>query len=187
VASYDWSELDSIVDVGGGYGILLAQILHANSTATGTVFDREHCRNGAETVIAENGMADRLRFVGGDFFDSVPKGADAYVLKNVIHDVNDERAAVILRNCRNAMNPTSRLLLIERLLPERMDRTPEHRRMIWTDLNMLVATGGQERTRAGYGRLLAAAGLRLSAATPTPAGVHIIEAEPTSRPDVKGS
>lgn len=175
--AYDWSAITSIVDVGGGYGALLLQILGAHPAATGIVFDREHCRKGAEAAISQ--LAGRCQFVGGDFFQSVPAGADAYVLKSVIHDWNDERATTILRNCRKAMRPDSRLLLVERVLPERLSQTGEHRRMMWTDLNMMVATGGQERDRSAYERLLATAGLRLLEITPTSVGVHVVEAEPT--------
>jgi orsellinic acid C2-O-methyltransferase len=179
--AYDFDGLTSLVDVGGGYGTLLAPILHASAERTGVVFDRPGAADGARRVIEQEKLTERYRFIGGDFFtDPVPAGADAYVLKSVIHDWDDERALAILHACRRAMRPDSRLLLIEVVLPDQLDQVAEHRRMVWADLNMMVATGGQERSRSQYEALLTEAGLRLERIVPidTPTMMSVIEARP---------
>lgn len=181
VRAYDFGTLKSFVDVGGGYGTLLLPVLGADEERSGVVFDRPGCEDGAQGIIEQAGLADRYTFAGGDFFvDPVPPGADAYLLKSVIHDWDDDRAVAILRACRAAMRADSRLLLVEAVLPDRLGQVPEHRRMVWADLNMLVATGGQERSRSQYEALLGAAGLRLDHIVPidTPTMMSVIEAQP---------
>jgi orsellinic acid C2-O-methyltransferase len=166
--AYDFTGIASIVDVGGGYGTLLPPILHAYPAMTGTVFDRPHCADGAAANAEKEGLADRYGFVSGDFFtDALPAGADAYLLKSVIHDWDDERSVAVLRRCREAMREDSRLLMVEVVLPDRLADEPAHRRMVWADLNMLVATGGRERTESEYNTLFDAAGLRVSRILPT--------------------
>lgn len=179
--AYDFSGIGTVVDVGGGHGALLVPILHANPSMTGVVFDRPHCAAGAGKRIEREGLGERYRFSGGDFFtDPLPPGADAYLLKSVIHDWNDERAIGILRACRQAMTAASRLLLLEVVIPDRLAQLPDHRRMMWADLNMLVATGGRERTESHYRALLDAAGLRMSRILPTstPTRMNVVEALP---------
>ncbi len=163
-AAYDFSAFGSLVDVGGGPGLLLATILAANPGLSGTLFDRPEVVAGA-----------RLPSVAGDFFVEVPAGADAYLLSRVIHDWDDEEAVAILRTCRRAMPDTATLLLVEALLPDRAVDDPAAVRM---DLHMLTLLHGRERTRAEYAALLAAAGLRLTRVIPAGAGsgVHVIEA-----------
>jgi hypothetical protein len=180
-ATYDYSGVARIIDVGGGYGALLPPILRAHPEMTGVVFDRPHCRNGAEQLVRQAGLSDRYAFVSGDFFvDPLPTGADAYVLKSVLHDWDDDRAGAILRRCHDAMHDKSRLLIVEVVVPDRLDNTAEHRGLVYADLHMLVATGGRERTEAQYRRLLDEAGLDLThiVSTDTPAGLDIIEARP---------
>lgn len=179
--AYDFSGVSSIADIGGGYGTLLPPILHADPAMSGIVFDRPHCRTTAEEIIETEQLSDRYTFQGGDFFtDSLPAGADAYLLKMVIHDWDDDRSVAILRRCRGAMRDSSRLLIIEVVVPERLDRVAEHRRMIWADLNMLVTTGGRERTETEYRALAAAAGLSISRILPTdtPTRLSVVEMLP---------
>ena len=171
VAALDLSEVRTVVDVGGGDGTLLAEILRADRRLEGVLFD-------LPDALGE--PADRLRPVAGDFFSTVPEGADAYVLKQILHDWEDEPATRILRSCRTAMKPGARLLILERMLPERA--TEDDLQPLMVDLLMLVATGGRERTEREFRDLLAAADLRLhdvSAPLP-PFDYRIIEARRTS-------
>ena len=173
--SYDFSAFRTIVDVGGGFGALLPPILKANPELRGIVFDLPRCRDGARTLAEKTGIADRCEFVGGDFFtDSLPN-ADAYIIKSVIHDWDDERSVAILRTIRAAMGPEARLLVVEPILPERPGSSPFDAMLAHTDLNMLVVTGGRERTEADFRRLIERAGLRTARILPTPATMSIIE------------
>ena len=174
--SYDFSGIDTIVDVGGGYGALLPPILHEYPQLRGVVFDRPHCRAGAEALVKGAGLADRCTFVGGDFFTDDYPAADAYVLKSVIHDWDDSHSLRLLRRCRAHMAPGTRLLIVEVVVPDRLEQTAAHRRMVWADLRMLVSTGGRERSYRDYERLLDQAGLWLAGVTPTGAALDVIEA-----------
>jgi hypothetical protein len=177
--AYDFSGMRSIVDVGGGRGALLPPILRANPVMTGTVFDLVGCREGAVRVFEKTKIADRAEFVAGDFFeDALPPHADAYALKSVLHDWDDERCIAILQACRTAMRDRSRLLVIELIVPERPGSSDEDQGIVQNDLNMLVATGGRERTELEYGRLLDAASLRISRVIPTLAPLSVTEALP---------
>ena len=174
----DFSEAGLVVDVGGGTGELLAAILAANPTLQGVLFDLPHVVAHAGSVRTDRHVGDRMQLVGGSFFDAVPSGGGTYLLKTVIHDWDDARATTILRNCRSAMAPASRLLLVERELPEpgQPGRTAE---AFLLDLEMLVMTpGGRERTRSEFASLLAGAGFNLAKIVPTGAPVSIIEAIP---------
>jgi hypothetical protein len=176
-AAYDFARMDTIVDVGGGYGALLPPILRRHLHLRGVVFDRPHCRAGAKQLMRQEGITARCTFAGGDFFvDDLPAGADAYVLKSVIHDWDDERSIAVLRRCRDAMRDDSRVLVVETTVPDRLDQSPAHRRIVSADLRMLIATGGRERTRGQYATLFEAAGLRLADVHPTGAPLDIIEA-----------
>ena len=172
---YDFSQ-KRIVDVGGGYGELLAQILIAYPTARGVLFDMAHAIEKARDAFATRGLDDRCEFAYGDFFESVPAGADIYVLKSVIHDWPDERARVILQTCRRAMHPRARLLVIERLMPEKLEPGPEAEALARSDLHMLVALGAQERTHAEMDALLDSAGLKPLRTLDTASGFQIVEA-----------
>ena len=177
VDAYDFGRHRTLVDVGGGRGRLLAAILARSPDLRGVLFDQPIVVGGAEAVLAEAGVADRCARVGGDFLAAVPDGADAYVLKAVLHDWPDAECVAILRNVRRAMDPTGVVLLIEQLL----DEGPDPLRTALSDLNMLVAPGGRERDRDAYGALLAAAGLRLVDVVPTRSDVFVIAARVADR------
>lgn len=170
-AVYDFSGLGTIIDVGGGYGSLLAAILSANPGLRGVLFDRPQAVTEARRQLEAAALGRRCEMVAGDFFVSVPAGGDAYILKRVIHDWDDERAGAILRNCHRAMPEHGRLLVIELVLPPGND--PSLGKLF--DLLMLVDLGGRERTEADYRTLLAGAGFELTAVTPTPSLVSVVE------------
>jgi len=160
--AYDFSSMRKVVDVGGGQGALLAGILRANPKLHGVVFDLPRLADGARRAIAASGVADRLEFAGGDFFEAVPPGADAYMLKHVIHDWDDAKATRILATCRAAMGPETKLMIVEGVYPPRIDGSPESEGAARNDVNMMVCTGGRQRSEAEFRELYAAAGLRLN-------------------------
>jgi hypothetical protein len=128
--------------------------------------------------VADASVSTRCKIIAGDFFHSVPEASDAYVLKYVIHDWDDEQSVAILSNCRKAMPQASKILLIERIMPERMEVTPIHQRIAMADMNMLAMPGGQERTEQEYRNLFAAAGLLLERIIPLPGSeISVIEAK----------
>lgn len=179
VAAYDYGRFGTIVDVGGNVGPLLAGILHAHPGVRGVLFDLPFVVADAASILAEAGVTDRCTVVGGDFFAAVPGGADAYVLKYIIHDWDDARAGTILRRCREAMAPDATLLLIEQVLPERLETGAAAWQAARLDLQMLVLTsGGRERTEAEFRRLLAGAGFALQRVVPTASPFSILEAVP---------
>lgn len=171
---YDFSGARSIVDVGGGRGALMAEILNAHSGARGTVFDRPEVADGAAELLRRAGVTDRCDFVAGDFFEGLPGGGDIYTMKSVLHNWDDESSLNILRNCRNAMGPDSRLLVIERVVPDGGD--PSEAKLF--DVNMLVTTGGLERTRREYADLFEQSGFELTSIIPTNSPVSIVEGLP---------
>jgi hypothetical protein len=171
VAAYDFSASSTVVDVGGGDGGLLSAILKSNPNLRGVLADLPHVSEAARRRFQAEGLASRSEILGVDFFDAVPKG-DTYMLKWIIHDWDDERSAKILKNCRSAMTVDGRILLIEAVI-QPGSATAFSKLM---DLNMLVMTGGRERTEAEYSALLNAAGLRLSRVVPTQTEMSIIEA-----------
>jgi hypothetical protein len=176
-AAYDFSRFKSLVDVGGGNGSLLLGILKANPGLRGIVFDQPHVAERARAKIREAGMSDRCDAVGGSFFESVAPGADAYLLKHVIHDWDDERAAAILRTCRAAMPAHGVLLIVEGVYPARIERSLECRGAAANDLNMLVCTGGRQRSEAEFRDLYRSAGFRLARIVPTATGICVMEGE----------
>jgi hypothetical protein len=175
-AAYDFSGIGTLVDVGGGRGHALVPILRAYPGMRAVLFDRPRVVESAKRLLAEAGVADRCELVGGDFFESVPSG-DAYLLKHVVHDWDDERNRVILGNCRRAMGPSGRLLLVERDLP-----TDNRRALpaLLSDLSMMIQLGGGERTEAEYRALLAGAGFVLTRTVATPLGESVLEARPVT-------
>jgi len=177
-AAYDFTPLGTIVDVGGGNGALLLGILKAYAHLQGVVADRPDVVERAKKEIAASGLGARCRAVAIDFFREVPGGADAYVLKHVIHDWDDERARTILANCRRVVPPNGRLLLVEGVYPPRIDGSPESRGAAANDVNMLVSTGGRQRSEAEFRSLYSAAGFRLTKIVPTPARASVIEGVP---------
>jgi hypothetical protein len=172
IAAYDFSPFATIVDVGGGHGRLLSEILAATPTARGVLFDMPQVVAGAPAVITERGVADRIEISEGSFFDSVPAGGDAYVLKSVIHDWPDDDAVRILRNVRDAAQTGSHLLLIEFVVPE------HHREFVgnWLDLEMLLALDARERSAAEFERVFDRAGYRLQRVVPTASPFSVLEA-----------
>jgi hypothetical protein len=173
VAAYDFADTRTVVDVGGGQGTLMASILQVQPNARGVLFDLPHVIATSRTHMASAGDTARREFMAGDFFASVPAGGDLYLLKKIIHDWDDERAQLILTNCRNAMSSTARLLLIEPVIPPGND--PSFNKLL--DLLMLVWTsGGRERTESEHRALLASAGLSLNRVIPTRSAVSIVEA-----------
>jgi hypothetical protein len=172
--AYDFGRFGTVVDVGGGNGTLLAGLLAAYPGMAGVLFDQPHVVAGADDVLGAAGVADRCRVVGGSFFDRVPEGGDAYVLKAIVHDWEDEESIAILRACRAAVPDEGALLVIERELGA-PNGDPAAK---LSDLNMLVNAGGQERTLDEFGALFEAAGFRLVGATPTTAGLSVIEGTP---------
>ena len=178
VSAYDFSRFETVMDVGGGYGELLLTILKSNPTLQGILFDRPHALEGAKRHFEEQGFIARCDFQVGDFFEVVPSGADAYVLKSVIHDWNDERSTRILSNCREAMGRNGTLLLVERVLPRVLRQTPEHREVARSDLTMLVALGAAERTENQFRRLLKTSGFQVKKNIPIGMTFSIIEASP---------
>lgn len=173
-AAYDFSRFREIIDVGGGYGALLAVVLESSPHLTGASADLAYMEPQAATFLGERGLGDRARFIPTDFFERVPAGADAYLLKYIVHDWNDADAAEILRNTRTAAGGRGTVLLIERVVPERIGA--EQAGVICGDVNMMVATGGLERTETEYRRLLAGAGLSLARIISTASAFHILEA-----------
>ena len=167
---------ERIVDVGGGFGELLAAILRANPDTRGVLFDRPHALEGARALMEAARVADRCECVPGDFFEAIPGGADVYLLKSVIHDWNDERGGAILRNCRRAMEGRARLLLVERIVPQQLGASAAHRSIARGDLNMLVGLGGRERTEDEYRVLLDAAGLQVKTVVSAGRTFGVIEA-----------
>jgi hypothetical protein len=174
VTAYDFGRFGTVVDVGGGHGALLREILTAHRHVRGVLFDEAHVVAGARMRIEAAGLAERCACVAGDFFASVPAGADAYVLASIVHDWDDERARTILMNCRAVMTPAAKLLLVEMVLPP--GDAPSYSKLL--DLEMFVLTGGCERTEAQYRNLLASAGLRMTRVVPTRTASSLIEAVP---------
>jgi len=171
-ATYDYSGMHVIADIGGGQGTLLAAILRRHKHLRGILFDVPDVAPRAADVLRDAGVADRCEVVGGDFFAGVPGGADGYLLANVLHDWDDGRAVQILRACRHAMRPGGRVLIAERLIPtEPHDALP----VLLSDLNMLLVSGGQERTNTEYGTLLTTAGLQPGRVLPVTPPYGVIE------------
>jgi hypothetical protein len=177
VRGYDFSGIGRIVDVGGGHGELLGAILGANPGMRGVLFDLPHVLEGVRKHLEAVGVAERCETVPGSFFESVPSGADAYLLKSVLHDWNDNRAAVILTNCRRAMAGRGKLLVVERILPERMQQSAEHRWMAASDLGMMVAVSGRERTEADFRALFCSTGFTATRIARAAVYFSVIEGE----------
>jgi SAM-dependent methyltransferase len=172
VKAYDFSGFETLVDVAGGHGRLLSEILGANPSLRGVLFDQPHVIEAAREFVASKGLADRCETAAGDFFESVPAGADAYVMKHIIHDWDDERAALILKNVARAMREGGRVLLVEMVLPPA--NVPHLGKVL--DIEMLTSPGGVERTEEEYAELFDRAGLRLARVVPTESPYCVIEA-----------
>jgi hypothetical protein len=171
VEAYDFKGINRLTDIAGGHGYLLAQILKANPHMNGILFDMPPVIAGAEALLAREGVSERVEKVSGDFFSAVPKGSDAYIMKHIIHDWDDERATRILKNINSAMTENGRVLIVEVVVPE--GNEPHYSKLL--DLEMLTSPGGMERTEQEYRELLAAAGFRLTRIIPTMTPFSIIE------------
>ncbi len=173
LAAYDFSPYELLVDVGGGHGKLLGAILQMHAHLRGIVFDQPGVVEGARQEIDRLGLGDRLTTVGGDFFaDAVPVDGDCYLLSSVIHDWNDERSVQILANVRRQMRSDGRVVLAERVLKPAGE--PDFAR--WSDLNMLVMTGGRERSVEDYAELFRQSGLEFKRVVPTRSPISLVEA-----------
>jgi SAM-dependent methyltransferase len=168
----DFSNVQRVIDVGGAHGVLLAAILHAHPSLSGILFDLPHVIAAARPVIEAEGLIDRCELISGDFFKEIPAGADVHLLKQIIHDWDDQRAIQILSNCRRALRPNGRVLLVEMVIPA--DNGPEWVQFI--DLNMLTLLGGRERSEAEFAALFQKAGFRPPRFLPTPTAFVVIEA-----------
>jgi hypothetical protein len=169
--SYDFSGMKSIVDVGGGYGKLLTSILEVYPGLQGVLIDLPEVISVASERIETFACQDRCAAVAGNFLKSVPRGADAYLLSGVVHDWDNEEAARILTNCRKAMRPNDKVLVVECIVPN--GDGPSFSKLL--DLNMMVMTGGRERTQREFTELFDAAGLVLKRILPTVSPVSILE------------
>jgi C-methyltransferase len=173
VGAYDFSPYETIVDVGGGHGRLLAGVLATTPSAQGVLYDLPRVVAEAPAVLQRRGVEARVRLEGGSFFDSVPGGGDAYMLQRVIHDWSDERAITILRNVRAAAErPDATLLLVETVIPT------DDRDFVgkWIDLEMLLSLAGRERTAEEYRKLLLQAGWRMTRVVQTASPLSVVEA-----------
>jgi ubiquinone/menaquinone biosynthesis C-methylase UbiE len=177
VEAYDFAMTSTLVDVGGGDATMLVAILTANPGLQGVLFDRASLMTRAKKHIADSGLAERCKTVAGDFFRSLPVGADAYLLVRCLRAFDDQRAAHILLAARRAIRPDGRLLIVERiLLPD-----GENIDAALGDLNMLVLTGGSERSAGEFERLLDRAGFQLARIIRTRSAMSILEAIPNRR------
>lgn len=173
-AAYDFSVFQTVADIGGSTGNLLAAILSRHPGPRGILFDLPHVVRDAPALLNERGLADRVRIEAGSFFEGVPAGADAYVFSHVIHDWNREQCLTILGHCRRAVAPGGRVLLVEMVLPE--GDAPHPGKLL--DMVMLTVPGGEERTPSEYSALLDQAGFRMTRVVPTASLASIVEAVP---------
>jgi hypothetical protein len=181
--AWDFGRFAKVLDLGGGYGGVLAELLRANPAQTGAVFDLPFLKDGAETYLSKAGVSERAEFLGGSFFESVPSGFDLIAMKFIIHDWGDPEALAILKQARAAAGGKTVLALIEQVIPETIAVTPQHQAILRADLTMM-AFGGLERTPEEYRALLAEGGWRLTQIVPCGPQFSVIEAEPgvTGRP-----
>ena len=170
--AYDFSGVKTLVDVAGGHGFVLGSILQEYPAMRGILFDVERVIAGARPLLESLGVADRVQLVAGDFFKSVP-AADTYIMQHIIHDWDDDRAALILRNCRAAMQGTGRVIVLDAVVPA--GDQPDFSKLL--DIEMMLLPGGKERTEQEFARLFSKAGLKLSRIVPTPM-IAIVEAVP---------
>jgi O-methyltransferase domain/Dimerisation domain len=176
--NYPFSTIKMLVDVGGGDGSLLVAILRAHPKMNGILFDLPEVAVKAKQKISEAGLSGRCEIVAGDAFDSIPSGADAYILSRVINSFDDKRAIAILQSCHRAIQDKGKLLLLERVVPDRVEHSVAAQGPAMSDLNLMVIGGGRERTATEHRALFEAAGFSLTKVIPTQSEVSVIEAEP---------
>ncbi len=173
--AYDFSGVATLADIGGGVGSKLARVLGRYPAMRGLLFDQRHVIERASPVLEAAGVSGRCDVRAGSFFETVPGGADAYMLGHIIHDWNDAKAGLILDNLRRAMPAGARLLLVEYVVPDGGNAASFAK---WLDLHMMVATDGRERTAAEYRRLFANHGFRLTRVVPTATDISVVEGVP---------
>ena len=171
-ATYDFSGTKTIADIGGGHGLLLSTILKANADAKGILFDQPQVVARANDLLENHDVFERVETVGGDFFAEIPVDADVYLMKFIIHDWNDEQSLTILKNLAKSAKSGAKLLLVETVVEE--NDSPSMSKIM--DLNMLVMTGGKERTAKEYAELFEITGFKLTNVYPTPSPLQIVEA-----------
>jgi hypothetical protein len=171
VAGYDFSDIKTLVDVGGGHGLLLSTVLSKYPLMNAIVFDDEKVVSGAQAVLSAHGVADRCELAGGNFFESVPKGGDAYILKHIIHDWSDDECVTILKHCHDAMLANGKVLIVEMVVPG--PNVPAISKLL--DLEMLLFLTGRERTEEEYESLLDRAGFELRRIVPTSSPYSVVE------------
>jgi SAM-dependent methyltransferase len=176
--AHDFSSVRRVADIGGGYGALLCGLLSRHGHLEGVLFDLPHAMAGARARIDKAGLAARCEVAEGSFFDAMPEGCDLHVLKSIVHNWDDERAIAILEGCRRALPAAGRLLLVERVMPEHLEGDGHERRIVRSDLNMLVTHAGRERTRSELEALLALSGFAARRIEPLAVGFSLVEAAP---------
>lgn len=175
-SGYDFSVFNVIVDVGGGQGALLAAVLARHKNAKGILFDLPHVVVKAQDVLRAAGVTDRCEIVGGDVFKAVPEGGDAYLIKSVLMDEDDDQAIAILLACRSAMRPSGKVVVVEQLLTP-----PNGPEAIFGDMTMMIMTGGRERTREEFSELFSAAGFHLEQVVATKSPFMLMVGAPVKR------
>jgi hypothetical protein len=171
--AYDFGRFARVADIGGGNGAFLARLLTAYPAMRGVLFDQPHVVAGAPSLLEAAGIAERCQVIGGSFFDDVPAGCDAYILKAILHDWEDDDCVRILHACRKAMAPGATLLVVEREIGPPNEK-PDGK---FSDLNMLVGPGGRERSAGEYARLFAATGFGFTRFVPSAVGVGVFEGD----------
>ncbi|MEJ0040587.1 MAG: methyltransferase [Gammaproteobacteria bacterium] len=172
--AYDFSDIQTLADIGGGNGSLLTAVLRKYPHLKGFLYDLGHVAGRANESIRAHGLEARCAVIEGSFFDSIPPGADAYLMRHVIHDWTDEQSVQILRNCRKAVPANGRILIVE------FHVSPANEPSVGKDADMIMMAypGGKERTPEEYGALFEQAGFRLSSVTRTKSAVSVIEGRP---------
>lgn len=175
IHAYDFSTVNTFIDIGGGNGTLAAAVLQAHPDLRGIIFDLPDVIERTTSHLMTTNMADRCEAIGGDFFTSVPSGGDAYIIKWILHDWPDNRCVNILKNCADVMAHDAKLLVVDMVMPEQA--TPSTQAVMW-DLHMMVMLNGIERTEAEFRHLFSSAGFDLTQVIPTESGMSIIEGVP---------
>lgn len=170
IDAYNFSEFKTIVDIGGGNGEVISAVLNKNTAAKGILFDLPEVIDRSKKSISASGLSDRCELASGNFFESVAKGGDAYIMRHILHDWNDADAITILTNCRKAMNPGGRILVVEAVIQEGNEPSP----FKLLDLTMLLI-GGKERTRNQFENIFSKAGLKLNQIVPFQNDLSVVE------------
>jgi ubiquinone/menaquinone biosynthesis C-methylase UbiE len=174
IDAYDFSNCQTLCDVGGGNGNTIAEVLKRQPNLQGMLFDLPHVVERAKANLQQAGVADRCQFVGGNFFEQINVQADIILMRHIIHDWDDEKCITILKNCRAALRPGGKVVVVESVVPT----GNEPGFVKWLDLTMLVIPEGKERTADEYRELFATAGLKLNRIVPTAGELDVLEAVP---------